>query len=45
MRLTCSDGSSAAVAIVLAKKVAASTVKIANFNLIENTSCANPRDS
>jgi len=35
IRLTCSDGSSAAVAIVLAKKVAASAVNIPNLNLIE----------
>jgi hypothetical protein len=44
IRLTCSDGSSAAIAIVLANKVAASTVNVPNLNLIENTSCANPRD-
>jgi hypothetical protein len=35
IRLTCSDGSSAALAIVLAKKVATSTVNIANLSLIE----------
>jgi hypothetical protein len=35
IRLTCSDGSSVAVAVVLAKKVAASTVNIPNLNLIE----------
>jgi hypothetical protein len=44
IRLTCSDGSSAAAAIVPAKKVAASAVSIADLNLIKNTSCANPRD-
>jgi hypothetical protein len=36
IRLTCSDGSSAATAIVLAKKVAASTLNIPAFNLIAN---------
>lgn len=36
IRLTCSEGSSAATAIVLASKVAASITNIPAFNLIAN---------
>jgi hypothetical protein len=36
IRLTCSDGSSAAIAIVLAKMVAASTASIPTLNLIKH---------